>query len=225
LHLYKPSGDNQEVPPANGSPADSPPEEVKREKREITSYKLGIFVDQYWTSSIANPTFYTKIATLSLYNDVNVIYQNAGFTNFSVVYLGTRENPYNTTTSPMLTYFSNNMTGYDSSYTNLQWLVGQNVGGLGYVGSTCSLSAAKFRTSVAGLAKGNRLWTVKIIAHELGHNRGSPHDFTSQCAAGQSASCQCSLMSYCWPTSTTAGGAVNSFSATSINSMRTAGCY
>lgn len=66
----------------------------------------------------------------------------------------------------------------------------------------------------------SRLWTVKTIAHELGHNRGAQHDFVKQCNPGQSTNCQCSVMSYCFPTAQTYGGAVNYFSATSKNQIK-----
>jgi len=68
------------------------------------------------------------------------------------------------------------------------------------------------------------LWTVKTIAHELGHNRGAVHDFTNMCTSSVQTNCQCSVMSYCFPSVATPGGAVNYFSQSSISTMQAAGC-
>eukprot|EP01087_Luapelamoeba_hula_P023695 TRINITY_DN8774_c0_g1_i1.p1 TRINITY_DN8774_c0_g1~~TRINITY_DN8774_c0_g1_i1.p1 ORF type:complete len:382 (+),score=56.87 TRINITY_DN8774_c0_g1_i1:209-1354(+) len=199
-------------------------------KRSISSYKVGVFWDQQWSQASNNPWASTA-DTIGLFNDVNAIYRAAGMATFNAVTLKQITNSQSSL-SDMLSYLSDtmqpNIAAYkDSSYTNYIWLIGSNVGGLSYVGTTCkgAASASNRKTAVAGLANWSRLWTVKTIAHELGHNRGAQHDFANQCTPSQTTNCQCSVMSYCFPSaSNNPGGAINTFSATSIAQMTGAGC-
>jgi len=198
-------------------------------KRSISSYKVAVYYDQKWASS-TNP-WKSQADTTALFNDVNAIYKAAGLGQFTVVYKSQVSNS-KTTLNDMLSYFSNTASTTlssfkDTSFTSHIWLVGTNVGGLAYVGTSCKSTTAQNRkTAVAGLVSYSRLWTVKTIAHELGHNRGANHQFTSACSSTVKTNCQCSVMSYCFPAAgNNPSGAINAFSSFSINEMKTAGCY
>lgn len=203
----------------------------KRATTPVTKYKVAVFFDQKWALASNNP-WSSQADTLGLFNDVNAIYKAAGLNTFSVVYGKQVTNTY-TSISDMLTYFSNtaskNIAAFtDTSYTNYAWLVGTNIGGLAYVGTSCKGTSSKqtTKTGVMGLVNYSRLWTVKTIAHEMGHNRGANHQFDNQCNGSLTKGCQCSLMSYCFPSATNnPGGAVNALTSTNINEMKAAGCY
>jgi hypothetical protein len=200
-------------------------------KRTLTSYKVAVFFDQKWALASNNP-WSSQADTVGLFNDVNAIYKAAGLNTFTVVY-GKQITNTESSISDMLSYFSTTASASisaftDTSYTNYAWLVGTNVGGLAYVGTSCKGSKAKqtTKTGVMGLVNYSRLWTVKTIAHELGHNRGANHQFDNQCSGSTTTNCQCSLMSYCFPTAkNNPGGAVNAFTDFNINEMQAAGCY
>jgi len=197
----------------------------EQEKRAvITTY---ILADQYWVSSKSNPNFYTRDGTLSLLNDVNAVYASAGLKGFSFTVKAfgkyTLKNSWTTqgALQNMLNYFTTySLTRFSPNYNTVAWLVGNNVGGLAWLSSACGAYGDRYRTAVAGLAYWSRLYTVKTIAHELGHNRGASHDFAKQCASNQASGCQCSVMSYCFPSSSTYGGAVNYFSSTSVGQIK-----
>jgi len=211
--------------------ADATAERRNAQPRAISTYKVGIFFDQKWASASNNP-WSSQANTLGLFNDVNAIYKAAGLGQFKAVY-GKQVTNSKTTLNDMLNYFANTASQNigmikDTSYTNYIWLIGQNVGGLAYVGTTCSGSrtAQKQKTAVAGLVNYSRLFTVKTIAHELGHNRGAVHEFDNACTSTVKTGCQCSVMSYCFPTaSNNPRGAVNFFSDSSISKMKATGCY
>jgi hypothetical protein len=215
------------------APVDSATSNVENgneRKRTISSYKVAVHYDQMWATASNNP-WSTQANTLGLFNDVNAIYKAAGLGQFTVSYQTQVTNSY-TSTTDMLSYYSDTASTTlsafkDSSFTSHIWLVGTNVGGLSYVGTACNPStAANRKTSVAGLVSYSRLWTVKTIAHELGHNRGANHQFDGACSSTVTTNCQCSIMSYCFPSaSNNPLGAVNVFSSFTVNEMQTAGCY
>lgn len=200
----------------------------EQRKRGISTYKVAVYFDQKWASS-TNP-WASQANTVALFNDVNAIYKAAGLGQFSVTYK-TQVSNSKTTLNDMLSYFSNTASTTlssfkESGFTNHIWLVGANVGGLAYVGTTCKATgSANRKTAVAGLVSYSRLWTVKTIAHELAHNRGANHQFTNACSSSLKTNCQCSVMSYCFPAAgNNPNGAVNAFSAFSINEMKSKGC-
>lgn len=214
---------------ATAATDDGEAEQPQERKRTINTYKVAVHYDQKWALS-SNP-WASQANTVGLFNDVNAIYKAAGLGQFTVVYK-TQVTNTKTTLNDMLSYFSNTASTTlssfkDSTFTNHLWLVGTNVGGLAYVGTSCkSTTAANRKTAVAGLVSYSRLWTVKTIAHELAHNRGANHQFTGACTSTLKSGCQCSVMSYCFPAAgNNPAGAVNAFSSFSINEMKAAGCY
>jgi len=203
------------------------------EQRTISSYKVAVVVDQKWATASNNP-WSSQANTLALFNDVNAVYKASGLGTFTAVYVKQITNSQSGLTN-MLNYFSSSSATSqfstqikDTSFTQYIWLVGTNVGGLAWVGSACkgTSSSQNKKTAVAGLANYSRLWTVKTIAHELGHTRGASHYFTGACSGSVKSNCQCSVMSYCFPTSSNnPKGAVNFFADISISQMKAAGCY
>jgi len=209
---------------------DSACESTEGKKRTTTSYKVAVFYDQNFASASNNP-WSSQANTMGLLNDVNAVYKAAGLNTFTFVYQSQVSNSQSTL-SDMLNYFKSLSTSLaafsDKSYTNYVWLVGHNVGGLAYVGTSCKGTAVaqNSKTAVTGLVNYSRLWTIKTIAHELGHNRGAQHQFTDACSSTLKTNCQCSEMSYCFPTATNNPlGAVNYFSSYTVDQMHTAGCY
>jgi len=193
------------------------PEQEQQAKRSIAErgYKIvALLVDQFWLSPAYNP-WYTIDATYGLMNDVNVVYANVGLFGQGYQVLAYLPNYWTTAdqTYTMLTYASNWQQYYIPAAWNIvTYLVGNNVGGIAWMGGGCGRYGPYYRTSVAGVVPYSRLWTVKNIAHEIGHTRGANHDFGAQCGQYQSGGCQCSVMSYCFPNAYTAGGPVNYFS-------------
>jgi len=185
---------------------------------------VNVWMDQNWLSS-NNPWFSTT-STYGILNDVNLLYTSVGLHAFAFNQVGQRSNSWTqpSQVNSMLNDFSawaangNLPSTVDVGF----WLIGLNVGGLAWIGTGCSTTfSTYYRTGVAGLiySSGNtnsRLWTVKTIAHELGHLRGAQHYTTNQCVQGESTGCQCSVMSFCFPTSQTPGGATNALAPVSI---------
>jgi len=221
MHALTPSF---EAPLEDDSPVN---EDESPVKRSISSYKVAVFFDQKWAST-SNP-WASQANTIGLFNDINAVYKAAGLGQFTAVYQKQISNSKTTLSDMLNTFGAQSLSAYsDTSYTHYVWLIGANVGGLACVGTSCqgTRSAQNRKTAVAGLASFSRLWTVKTIAHELGHNRGASHYFDGACKSGVTTNCQCSVMSYCFPSSTNnPKGAVNFFATTSINQMKSAGCY
>jgi hypothetical protein len=217
--------------PRHAEETEAVDESVIEKRATITSYKVAVYFDQEWAKTSNNP-WAASANTIALFNDVNAIYKAAGLRQFTIVYKHQVSNS-KTTLNDMLTYWSDTMstkktTFQDSTFTNQLWLVGQNVGGLAYVGTTCKGATQNMnrKTAVVGLVNFSRLWTVKTIAHELGHNRGAQHQFDNQCAGSVKTGCQCSVMSYCFPAaSNNPQGATNWFSPTTVSQMKALGCY
>jgi hypothetical protein len=202
------------------------PEHVAREaersqiEERISSYRLKLFFDQNWATGPWN----TIAKTTGLVNDVNTLLRNAGLGIFNLNQAWVRKN--NGFGNGQLEAMLNAIGAVaPAGFTNTAWLVGRNIGGIAWVGTSCNANyASRYKTAVCGMTSWSRLFTVKTLAHELGHNRGANHDFVNQCSDNNTPDCQCSVMSYCFPEEGYPGGAVNSFSQTSINEMHGAGC-
>jgi len=197
----------REMEPRNHAHADGP----------ITT---NVWMDQYWLNPNNNPWFSTA-STYGLLNDVNLLYSLVGLHVFAFTQIGQRTNSWtqNSQLPTMLNDFSawvatgNLPNNVDIGF----WLSGNNMGGLAWIGTGCTTTTSPYyRTGIAGLSNKSRLWTVKTIAHELGHLRGAQHYTTNQCAKNQGSGCQCSIMSFCFPSSQTFGGEVNSFAPISV---------
>jgi len=197
---------------------DTDHQEDKKDKRTIRY--AAVFADQYWLSGSYNPYYYSTGATVAIFNDVNALYAAAGLSTWRFDYYGGMSNPYGANPSALLTYLSNwqYYGNFNRGYNAIAWLVGLNVGGIAWLSSACGAYGPYYRGAISGLAYWNRIYTVKTLAHELGHNRGAPHDFANQCStdsvANLATGCQCSVMSYCQ------NSRVNYFSTTSANQIR-----
>ena len=123
----------------------------------------------------------------ALFNEVSILYENEDVPIvISDILVWTTTDPYAglTSTSQMLNEFVDqiNANGYDGRLAHL--LTTRSVGGgIAYVGVLCSTSipcavSGSLSTSITPFPSYS--WNVEVVAHELGHNFGSPH--THRCA-------------------------------------------
>jgi len=134
-------------------------------KRTISTYKVGILFDQKWATASNNP-WSSQADTLGLFNDVNAIYKAAGLGQFQAQYLKQVTNSL-TTLNDMLNYISDTASANiaamkDTSYTNYIWLVGTNVGGLAYVGTTCQGTRSAQNKKLLSL-----VWSITRVCSPL----------------------------------------------------------
>jgi hypothetical protein len=196
---------------------------AKRETEErISAYVIRVYYDQDW---IVGP-WGAWAAMVGLIHDVNVAYANAGLHGFNVEgnYGGGVYNPYGDTYAML--QMIGNVANSQPGYNLYAYMVGRNLGGIAWVGTACNPGYGwYYRTSVNGMVNWSRLFTVKTLAHETGHNRGANHDFVNQCSSNNQPGCQCSIMSYCFPQAGYHYPEANLYSGTSLNEMVRAGCY
>jgi Metallo-peptidase family M12 len=137
----------------------------------------------------------------ALFNVVNVLYENDSVnTKISAIKVWDIADPYVllATSSPVLSAFANNMNvGFPGDVAHFLSQRGLG-GGVAYLNVLCSGNSSK--TAVSGNLSNSfgafpiYSWSVMVIAHELGHNFGSPH--TQSCS---------------WP-----GGAIDTCYATEV---------
>lgn len=125
-----------------------------------------------------NPIFLRDLGIeLNLVSNTNCIYQNASTDPFDLATGGV------TLANQAQAELDNALgsNGYDVG----ELIARANIGGIAYVGSTC-FNASKGK-SFSGDFNSTNLW-MDVVAHELGHQFGSPHNFSDDCQGNSSAS-------------------------------------
>jgi hypothetical protein len=116
----------------------------------------------------------------AMYNNVALLYQNEQIsTVISQIYVWTTPDAYSTTSSSnALTAFQTARPNANGDLAHLIALGGNNnIGGIAYVNILCN-NAAKYAYSNIYSSYNNvptYSWTIMVVAHEMGHNLGSPH--------------------------------------------------
>ncbi len=120
-------------------------------------------------------------------NEVGAIYQNEGIIILiEELKVWTTPDPYNQYSSlQALRDFKSNVN--DNFSAHLAHLISANplsLGGIAYINGICNRSAAYGFSNIHGSYDqySSYTWDVHVIAHELGHNLGSPH--THDCVWG-----------------------------------------
>ncbi len=114
-----------------------------------------------------------------LFNVVSTIYSNDNMNvEISEIFVWTSSDPFNhSSSSTAMSSFQNTRPNFNGTLGHLLDLSGNGNGGLAWVGVLCSSSSnyaySDIGTSYASFPTYS--WTVNVVAHEMGHNYGSPH--------------------------------------------------
>ncbi len=159
-------------------------------RRALSSvmYSAGIAVEtdyELYTKFNSTSNLTTYVGDLFAY--VSAVYQRDVLVTLQVNYLSiwtTAADPWNATSdtnaalSEFVTYWNANRSGVPRSTAHM--LSGKGLGGgIAYVSALCNSSFGYgVSASLAGVAPTNistTYWDFMVVAHELGHNFGSPH--------------------------------------------------
>jgi hypothetical protein len=207
------------VPPDASAPA-----RPGRRALSSTMYFAGIAIEtDYELYTKFNSTANLAKYVGDLLAFVSAVYQRDVLVTLQVNHLSiwtTAADPWNATASTsavlseFLTYWNTNRSGVPRSTAHM--LSGKGLGGgVAYLNALCSGFGYGVSTSLAGVAPTNistTYWDFMVVAHELGHNFGSPHTHcytppVDPCYAGEGGSCYSgttsvppekgTIMSYC----------------------------
>ncbi|MCB0517568.1 MAG: fibronectin type III domain-containing protein [Lewinellaceae bacterium] len=121
-----------------------------------------------------------------LFNEVATLYANESITTaLSQVYVWVTPDSYSTSNSgTALSQFRTARSVFNGDLAMLTALGGNNIGGIAYVDGLCNASLrygyANINSTYSTVPTFS--WSVQVVAHEMGHNYGSPH--THACAWG-----------------------------------------
>ncbi|MFT5264566.1 MAG: hypothetical protein ACI8YQ_003312 [Polaribacter sp.] len=174
-------------------------------------------------SSVQNTTdfvtgMFNVIAAVYAIDDICV--------ELSEVFVWTTDDPYPSLgAEEALTAFGNQLNGsFNGDVAHLLSTATAGNGGLAYLDVICDNNIGIGYSNIDDYYLGlpNYSWTVAVVAHELGHNFGSPHTHSCSWAGGAIDNCFCpesscdlgpepaadggTIMSYCHLTSGTFGG-------------------
>ena len=162
-------------PPTAPDPDDYRPRAGMKTIRCVTIYWEAAF-DIYLSkgSSVANVTTYLT----GLFNQMATIYSNDGVqVQLSEIYVWTTASPYNATSSSgRLNQFGTTRTSFNGNLAHLLDLA--NYGGVAWLNSLCGSTSSRMAYSGIDASFNNvptYSWSVMVVAHETGHNMGSPH--------------------------------------------------
>ncbi len=174
--------------------------EVKAEYLKNTNC-VKIYVEADYTTYLNFGSDPQSVASFveGAFNEVSTIYSNAGVSiQLSDIKVWTTPDPYgaNNNVGGALTYINNNVSNFNGDLFHLVSATGNCCGwsGVGYVGyntatgkfngsTVCGSNPfAVSQTSLNYESLPAYSWTVNVLAHEMGHNMGSPH--THQCLWG-----------------------------------------
>lgn len=113
-----------------------------------------------------------------LFNSVAAAYQAEAITTYvSQIFTWTTPDPYATgSTSAALTSFKNYRTNFNGDVAHLVSRGAPTGGGIAWVDALCTSYAYAYSYINSGYNQfPTYSWSVNVIAHEMGHNLGSPH--------------------------------------------------
>jgi hypothetical protein len=198
MRAFTCGADSLPVPPET-----RPAATLNRRALSSVMYYAGIAVETDYElyakfNSTANLTKYVG----DLFTFVSAVYQRDVLVTLQVNYLSiwtTAADPWNATSgtsaalSEFLTYWNSNRTTVPRSTAHM--LSGKGLGGgIAYLNALCSGFGYGVSASLSGVAPTNitfTYWDFMVVAHELGHNFGSPHTHcysppVDQCWSGES---------------------------------------